>query len=154
MNFDNLLNPEAFWQYSCELYAKPGVKQRCLAAQNELTLNVNIILLCQWLYCHSKSMTVEDFLFLRSRITASEALLKEQRQQRNEQVKDSIEYKNALSIELALEKAQQATLIESLQHIQLVNSARHSLLEYVQACDLNITPEIEQLKQALEHKNL
>lgn len=37
-----------FWDFSVDLYAVPGVQEDCLALQEALSLDVNIILLCLW----------------------------------------------------------------------------------------------------------
>ncbi|CCQ09272.1 hypothetical protein PALB_1090 [Pseudoalteromonas luteoviolacea B = ATCC 29581] len=40
---------DAFWQFSCALYAKPGVQSALLAEQNENGKNINLILLLRYL---------------------------------------------------------------------------------------------------------
>ncbi len=43
----NLDNP--FWQFSCAVYAAPGVRQACLQLQDEHGADVNLLLLAVWL---------------------------------------------------------------------------------------------------------
>ena len=38
----------SFWDFSIQLYAKPGVEQACLAMQNKFGLDVNNVLFCLW----------------------------------------------------------------------------------------------------------
>ena len=150
MNSDNLLNPEAFWQFSCELYARPGVKEKCLEAQNRLRLNVNILLLCQWLANHGFSVSAADFSHMRQEIAESENTLLNLRQKRNSLIKGSSEYKAALKCELDWEMKQQQTLIEALAKTTRENASEHCLNNYMQSCDPALTPEVEKLKQVLE----
>jgi uncharacterized protein (TIGR02444 family) len=37
-----------FWEYSLELYARPGVEAACLELQRRHGLDVNLVLLCCW----------------------------------------------------------------------------------------------------------
>ena len=37
-----------FWDFSLEVYAKPGVAQACLALQDECGVDVNLLLFCCW----------------------------------------------------------------------------------------------------------
>ena len=37
-----------FWDFSLEIYAKPGVAQACLALQDECGADVNLLLFCCW----------------------------------------------------------------------------------------------------------
>jgi len=37
-----------FWSFSLQTYAKPGVAQACLALQDGLGLDVNLLLFCCW----------------------------------------------------------------------------------------------------------
>ncbi|BDX04581.1 TIGR02444 family protein [Planctobacterium marinum] len=150
MNSDNLLNPEAFWQFSCELYALPGVKELCLDAQNRLCLNVNILLLCQWLTHHGKSISVEGFIRLQEAIAESENTLLSLRQKRNSLIKASTEYKTALQNELDWEMKQQQTLIKTLAKATRVNASEHCLYSYIQSRDPSLILEAEKLKQVLE----
>ena len=154
MSSDNLLNPDAFWQFSCELYARPEVKQRCLAVQDKLQLNVNILLLCQWLAGHGKSLSVNDFSHLRAEIAASEDQLRSLRQQRSNLNKGSTEYRNVLHKELEWEMAQQRRLIAALAELDPLISSEHCLFNYIQSCDVARTSELEQLKLVLEQTSV
>lgn len=39
---------QAFWEFSLRVYAKPGVQQECLALQEQLQLDVNLLLFCAY----------------------------------------------------------------------------------------------------------
>ena len=41
--------PSAFWDFSLATYARPGVADACLALQEELGIDVNLVLLACWL---------------------------------------------------------------------------------------------------------
>ncbi len=38
----------AFWAYSLQVYAHPGVAEMCLRLQDEFSFDVNLLLLCCW----------------------------------------------------------------------------------------------------------
>lgn len=40
--------PHPFWDYSLQLYGRPGVEEACLVLQDEFDLDVNIVLFCLW----------------------------------------------------------------------------------------------------------
>jgi uncharacterized protein (TIGR02444 family) len=40
--------PHPFWDYSLQLYRRPGVEKACLVLQDEFDLDVNIVLFCLW----------------------------------------------------------------------------------------------------------
>lgn len=44
-----LSRDNAFWQFSLRVYAQRGVADECLALQDQLGLDVNVLLFCAWL---------------------------------------------------------------------------------------------------------
>ncbi len=46
---EDLWPPSAFWDFSLATYARPGVADACLALQEELGVDVNLLLLACWL---------------------------------------------------------------------------------------------------------
>jgi uncharacterized protein (TIGR02444 family) len=44
-----LSDADAFWAFSLELYARPGVAASCLRLQDEGGFDVNLLLLCCWI---------------------------------------------------------------------------------------------------------
>ncbi|MEX0815659.1 MAG: TIGR02444 family protein [Dongiaceae bacterium] len=40
--------PSSFWDFSLEVYARPGVAPACLGLQDRLGVDVNLLLLCCW----------------------------------------------------------------------------------------------------------
>ncbi len=40
--------PTDFWSYSLDVYSRPGVASACLALQEELDIDVNVLLYCCW----------------------------------------------------------------------------------------------------------
>ncbi len=44
-----LATDNAFWDFSCAIYAVPGVQEACLALQDRFALDVNLALLCAWI---------------------------------------------------------------------------------------------------------
>jgi uncharacterized protein (TIGR02444 family) len=43
-----LATANAFWDFSCAVYAAPGVREACLALQDRFAFDVNLALLCSW----------------------------------------------------------------------------------------------------------
>lgn len=41
--------PSSFWDFSLQLYVRPGVADSCLQLQDEQGVNVNLLLWCAWL---------------------------------------------------------------------------------------------------------
>lgn len=48
VSLDDDFRPSPLWSFSLEHYAKAGVKQACLALQDEHGLDVNVALACLW----------------------------------------------------------------------------------------------------------
>ncbi|MEN0038318.1 MAG: TIGR02444 family protein [Cellvibrio sp.] len=42
-------HPSGLWEFSLDLYARPGVANQCLQLQDEQGVNVNLLLWCAWL---------------------------------------------------------------------------------------------------------
>lgn len=55
-----LQSDNAFWQFSLEVYARAGVAQECLALQEALNVDVNVLLFCAWLGARKLLLTGSD----------------------------------------------------------------------------------------------
>ena len=51
---------EAFWSWSCERYARPGVAEACLSLQDRHGVQVNLLLLGCWLGERGRAVTAEQ----------------------------------------------------------------------------------------------
>jgi len=60
MEFLLLQSDNPFWQFSLAVYAAPGVAAECLALQNVLGIDVNMLMFCAWLGARKTVMTAED----------------------------------------------------------------------------------------------
>jgi uncharacterized protein (TIGR02444 family) len=49
-----------FWNFSLQLYRKPGVGQACVALQDGLGLDVNLLLFCCWHGWENRALAEED----------------------------------------------------------------------------------------------
>lgn len=49
-----------FWNFSLQLYRKPGVGQACVALQDGLGLDVNLLLFCCWHGRENRALAEED----------------------------------------------------------------------------------------------
>ena len=59
-----------FWSFSLQLYGKPGVAEACIALQDGLGLDVNLLLFCCW---HGRASRKLDEAGLRQAIATVEA---------------------------------------------------------------------------------
>jgi uncharacterized protein (TIGR02444 family) len=55
LNYDN-----GFWRFSLAVYGQAEVAKECLALQDALGLDVNILLFCAWLGTHSVALQRQD----------------------------------------------------------------------------------------------
>ncbi len=49
-----------FWDFSLELYRRPGVAEACLALQERHGLDVNLLLFCCWAGRHGRALSAAD----------------------------------------------------------------------------------------------
>ena len=49
-----------FWDFSCEVYGRPGVAPACLALQDRRGLDVNLILFCCWAGSRGQPLAPDD----------------------------------------------------------------------------------------------
>ena len=49
-----------FWNFSLQLYGKPGVGQACVALQDGLGLDVNLLLFCCWHGRENRALSEQD----------------------------------------------------------------------------------------------
>lgn len=49
------------WRFAVELYARPGVAKACLEAQEEWSVDVNLLLCACWCASEGQSLTADDF---------------------------------------------------------------------------------------------
>lgn len=114
------LSADAFWQFSCALYAKPGVQSALLDLQNQHGKNINLILLLRYLeYLHFQITKFQLTEFVDCVSETDRELLHPQRAirmslKRNYNAHPDYEFikQQLLDSELALEKLQQQALIE------------------------------------------
>jgi uncharacterized protein (TIGR02444 family) len=63
-----------FWNFSLQIYGKPGVGQACVALQDGLGLDVNLLLFCCWHGRENRALAQED---IRRAMAAAEAWQRE-----------------------------------------------------------------------------
>lgn len=54
----------AFWDFSLQVYAKPGVAEACLALQDARGQDVNLLLFCCWAASLGRHLTAEEAALL------------------------------------------------------------------------------------------
>ncbi|MBB1463882.1 TIGR02444 family protein [Vibrio splendidus] len=123
------LTLERLWQFSLQYYSVRGVKDACLALQNQFHGNVNLLLLLKWLDEQQLSFAEEDWHKVQQCLSRSETLLHSYRELRKHlkpQVVDSL-YREALQFELQLEKQQQSDLVDCINSLQLTANQQSPL---------------------------
>ena len=58
------MTAEAFWNFSLDRYARHGVSEICLKLQDEVSADVNIVLLCLWCGQDGRPLSREQLLQL------------------------------------------------------------------------------------------
>ena len=129
------MNPQLFWQFSCDTYAREEVKILCLHCQNKLGLNVNLLLLCAWLTKFDGSLSVADWQRLQEVIAQSELELAELREQRRQLEKGRPRYKAHMQQELELEARQQSAIITALGQLEYRKTSDNPLCSYFSAAN-------------------
>ena len=63
------MQPHQFWDFSLDIYRKPGVADACLFVQDRYGLNVNFVLFCVWVAdCGSGALSTADIATAMRRI--------------------------------------------------------------------------------------
>ena len=124
-----LLTLERLWKFSLQYYSVRGVKDACLALQNQFHGNVNLLLLLKWLDEQQLSFAEEGWHKVQQCLSRSETLLhnfRELRKHLKPQVVDSL-YREALQFELLLEKQQQSDLVDCINSLHLAANQQSPL---------------------------
>lgn len=124
------------WSFSLRHYAQPGVKEACLALQDEHGLDVNVALACLW---HERrgaaALSPEDIADLLARLATAQARVWNLRPLRRDAKAaphgDAL-YKALKRAELLAENLLQRALFEALEHRPSApaSNGRTSLLAY------------------------
>lgn len=62
------LPADPFWDFSLEVYGRPGVAESLLALQNRRGLDVNLLLFCLWCGRSGRTISVDEMTLLEARI--------------------------------------------------------------------------------------
>ncbi|MCC2606478.1 TIGR02444 family protein [Planctobacterium marinum] len=152
MSLDKCFDASTFWQYSCELYAQPGVKALCLEGQERFGLNVNLVLLCHWLYQQQCTLETEGFNNIKDAIRVTGEQVISQRRKRQGLAKATPEYKLCLARELVLEKQLQQDIIKALNEQTVTLADRHSLPHYLAAEKVTAADWMNNLLNCFSHR--
>ena len=58
-----------FWNFSLAVYSRPGVAQECLALQDSLNLDVNILMYCAWMGAENKvSLSAQNIIDIEAHV--------------------------------------------------------------------------------------
>lgn len=108
------MNASAFWNYSLTLYQKADVATQCLWLQDNCGCNVNILLLCCWLRSQNTKLKPNAIAELVAGISGIEKHIQQHRVNRRQAKSQPERYTKLKQQELALEKQQQALLIDAI----------------------------------------
>lgn len=112
-----------FWSFSLAVYAQPGVADECLALQDSLNVDVNVLLFCAWAGADASAQLTDanfaiiDEAIARWRDTVVRPLRAIRRSMKrlpdmtDPTVADA--YKDMLTVELRTEQIEQALLFET-----------------------------------------
>lgn len=126
------MQADVFWQFSLSRYGEPGVKEACLRLQDQYGLNVNMLLLCDFLYARQLSVSSEEMSELvRASVPTDETLAALRRHRKTLKLTDPEKYKLALEDELQVEKQQQTDLINALDNCVPHSSDSHPIYLYL-----------------------
>lgn len=129
---------ERFWQFSLQVYQHEGVKQACLTLQDRYQLNVNLLLLCQFLQQQQVYLDRTLVNQLNEAIAPSQQVLARMRQHRiTLKHGPRLEYQRALQGELNIEKQQQRVLIDRINSLSAGAQVVSNLEQYLQMCGIN-----------------
>lgn len=137
---------KAFWQFSLATYA-PN-KAVYLALQDNFGLNVNLLLLCQFIASKGYHLGIEHIGALHQTIAKLDNQIQQHRDKRRSE-NNSQRRQQLLQKELELEKQQQEQLITCLNNLPVSsgdNAALDNLKCYLQ---LLLQPDETRYKQAL-----
>ena len=117
MNCPTKDEPDRFWRWSCEFYARDNVKRALLRLQDEYRWNVNLTLWCLWRTRNAGPPTPEDIAAASGHITTGDhgltASMRQVRRTATDLYPNDVTLKNALlAAELALERKEQALICE------------------------------------------
>jgi uncharacterized protein (TIGR02444 family) len=113
----------AFWRFSLAVYASAGVAQECLALQDALKADVNLLLFCAWMGARNIALTPSDLEAAGLAVDVWHASvvrpLRGVRQQIKSLARDELEAFRAQvkSLELKSEQVEQAMLFTHAQTV-------------------------------------
>lgn len=106
---------EEFWDFSLSLYKNERIKNACLIAQDTLSADVNLILMCVWLDTQQVTLsTAAKAKLIAESNTLQTDVMRPLRQKRSLLEKGSAAYEKALAVELEAEKGLQARYVAIL----------------------------------------
>jgi uncharacterized protein (TIGR02444 family) len=123
LNLDN-----AFWRFSLAVYASRGVAQECLALQETLNVDVNLLLFCAWMGAQRRALGPSQVEAAGAAIAVWHSgvvrSLRGVRQQIKSLARDDFEpfRSQVKSLELKAEQIEQAILFSHAQAIETANT--------------------------------
>lgn len=141
--------PDQFWAYACEQYAKPNCEYVCLRLQDKFALNVNCLLLAEYLTLCNIWINKEEWSVLNAVVKANQLKLQQHRIVRRSQ-KGSSNYQTLLNQELALERDQQRKMVDWINQHDFTSNEQSNLFNYLHSADALSDVELTQLAKTFQ----
>jgi uncharacterized protein (TIGR02444 family) len=128
-----LKDDNAFWRFSLAVYAAPGVTPECLALQESLGADVNVLLFCAWAGTQKRLLTAAHVAAVDARVTSWHEHVVRPLRAARQSIKTMPEMnigevalfrKNVAALELRAEQIEQAFLFAGAD--QLFRSTREA----------------------------
>lgn len=147
------LTPEAFWDYTNNVYSKDDVAAQCLYLQDTAGVNVNLLLLLCWCMHNAWVVTLPQFTVLKEAIRESEDAIARHRLRRKAARPgtdggDETLYTQLKAEELILEKAQQRLLVAAFNQQTLSHAGsavNPAIVAFIHLYQLRNSPEAIQV---------
>lgn len=134
-----------FWHYAVKIYGKPGVAEKLLHLQDNFALDINLLLLMHWLGNQGRLM---DNTALHECIKLAEdwqqAVIRPLRSARRalrERRGDDALYRQAKTLELAVEQQVIAALYQQIQALTLAGCGRDCIRDNIDLYIKQILPD-------------
>jgi uncharacterized protein (TIGR02444 family) len=139
----------AFWRFSAAVYAEPGVAPECLALQEALGVDVNVLLFCAWAGTQNRLLTDTHIAAIVARVTSWHERVVRPLRAARQSIKMMPEMeigevalfrKNVAALELRAEQIEQALLFAAVDDLfqdaseaAAVNAVRANVAGYLRA---------------------
>lgn len=165
--------PQKFWDFSIQLYGKPGVAQACLQLQDCCDMDVNLLLYCYWygvsfgrfdplllqqvyeFSCTWKQGIVQPLRSVRQWMKNQTQLVSEKQARQFQELRERVKLEELDAEKIQQEMIEAISLKASPAESELGSTAIEvNLMQLLKACEISINDHIQSklnvITQALE----